>query len=156
VTHARLVLPLLLAVAALVASGCGGSSTPSLAEFEENVVSTRDRVDFALTRIPQAGSMEEYLNRMDEASVAIDGAADDFEDAGVAEGFEPEAERFTTSLRQLAVDLEATAADLQNPALGGISPGLQGFNFESWDKANLALATMIGKGIEVSIIGEYE
>ena len=42
------------------------------------------------------------------------------------------------------------------PALGGVTSGLQGFNFESWDKANLALATMIGKGMQVEIIGQYE
>ncbi len=74
----------------------------------------------------------------------------------MAEGFEPESQRFATSLRQLSVDLEATAADLQNPAFGGVMPGLRGFNFESWNKANLALATMVGKGIEVEIIGEFE
>jgi hypothetical protein len=150
----------LLAALALVgasAAGCGGDdSAPTAAEFEENVVTTRDRVDFALARIPNATSMEEYLTRMSEASVAIEGAATDFEDGGLAEGWEPEGKRFASALHQLSVDLDATASDLQNPALGGITSGLQGFNFESWDKANLALATMIGKGMQVEIIGQYQ
>jgi hypothetical protein len=138
------------------AAGCGGGdSTPTVAEFEESVVSTRDRVDFAVARIQKAESMEEYLNRMTEASVAIGGAASDFEERGFAEGWEPEAKRFASALHQLSVDIDALASDLQNPALGGLTPGLQGFNFESWDNANLALATMIGKGMQVEIIGEY-
>ena len=140
----------------LLVSGCGGGdSTATVAEYQESVVSARDRVDFALARITRADSKEEFLNRMDEAAAAIEAAASDFEDQGVAEGFEPESQRFATALHQLSVDLSATAADIQNPAFSGLVTGTQGLNFESWDKANLALATMIGKGIEVQIIGRH-
>jgi len=71
----------LVALLAIVASGCGGGSDePSLSDFQDQVVNTRDRVDFALSRVTQAQSKDEFLNRMDEASAAIEAAADDLED----------------------------------------------------------------------------
>jgi hypothetical protein len=143
----------IVAVAVLAASGCGGNDSPPTAEeFEESVVSTRDRVDFAIERMMQADSKEEFLNRMTEASVAIEAAATDFDEAGIAEGFEEEGEQFGTSLHQLSVDFEAAASDIGNPAFAGLISGTQALQFESWDQANLAIATMVGKGFTVQII----
>src|SRR3990170_4431473 len=72
----RTALVLLLVAAAVFVSACGGSdSAPTLAEYEQSVVTARDRVDFALARITKAKAKEEFLNRMDEASAAIDNAA---------------------------------------------------------------------------------
>ncbi|MGH3132327.1 MAG: hypothetical protein ACRDNY_01040, partial [Gaiellaceae bacterium] len=152
-TSSRRSLLVLLAVAALVASACGGSdSPPTLDEYVESVNLARDRVDFALARITRARSSEELLNRMDEASAAIDDAASELEDAGAAEGYEDETSRLTGALHQLSVDLSATAHDIAQPEFGGIlsgGSGFQGLNFESWDKANLALASLIGDGLDV-------
>jgi hypothetical protein len=152
----RLAVVVLLAIVsmvALAASGCGGDSGPPTAqEFEQNVISTRDRVDFAIERMTQADSKEEFLNRMTEASVAIEAAASDYEDGGIAEGFEKEGEQFGSALHQLAVDFEATASDIDNPAFAGLIAGTQALQFESWDQANLAIATMVGKGFDVQII----
>ena len=146
----------LLATATLLASGCGGgSSSATLAEYQESVVTTRDRVDFALARITRAKSKEEFLNRMDEASAAIDNAASDLDDAGVAEGFEGETSRLSDSLHQLSVDLSATASDIRQPDFRGLVTGAQGLSFESWDDANRALASLIGQGIEVDLIARH-
>jgi hypothetical protein len=148
----------LLAAAVLAVSACGGDDEPAtLAEYTESVSDTRDRVDFALARITQGekGNTEEFLIRMEEAATAIDGAADDLEDADVAEGYDDETERFTTALHQLAVDLRATAHDLRQPELSGVIPTTQGLNFESWDQANLALAALKADGLKIELIGRH-
>ena len=148
---------MLVAVAAIAASGCGGggSSTQSLNDYTQSVVTARDRADFALARITKAKSKEEFINRMDEASAAIDEAASDLDGAGPAEGFEEETDKLVSALQQLSVDLDALAHDLRQPEGEGLLIGAQGLNFESWDKANLALASLIGQGIEVELIGRH-
>ena len=70
---------LLLLIATVLVSGCGGSGTPSVEEFSDAVVLNRNRVDFALTRITRADSSDELLNRMDEAAAVIDKAAGDLD-----------------------------------------------------------------------------
>jgi hypothetical protein len=150
----------LLAAAVLAVSACGGGggdSTATIPEYTASVTDARDRVDFALARITKGekGNTEEFLTRMEEAAAAIDAAASDLEDADVAEGYADETERLTTALRQLAIDLRATAHDLGQPELGGIIPTTQGLNFESWDQANLALATLKADGLKVELIGRH-
>jgi len=153
----RRLLVVLVAVAAVAASGCGGggSSTQSLADYAKSVVTARDRADFALGRITKAKSKEEFINRMDEASAAIDDAASDLDDAGSAEGFEDETAKLVAALHQLSVDLDATAHDLGQPEGEGLLTGARGLNFESWDEANLVLASLIGQGIKVELIGRH-
>ncbi len=162
-TKTRSILPL-LALAALAAglvafaSACGGSdggSSATRAEYVESVSTARDRVDFALSRITKAKSQEEFLNRMNEAAAAIDGAASELEDEAVLEGYEDETEKLTKALHQLSVDLEATAHDIAQPEFAGLTGGAQGLNFESWDKANLALAALIADGMKVRLIGNH-
>jgi hypothetical protein len=141
----------LLSALALVGAGCAGGddeAEPTNAEFEQSVNSTVDRVNFALGRITAATSEDELLNRMDEAAAAIDGAASDLEDAGAPEFFADEAEQLSSSLHQLSVDLSAVASDVRNE----IVEAPAGLNFESWDQANLALAAMIGDGLNVKTI----
>jgi Arc/MetJ family transcription regulator len=154
---ARFLLVALLGTAVLAASACGGdgTSTATVSEYTASVSTARDRVDFALSRITKAKSKDEFLNRMDEAAAAIDAAASDLEDADVAEGYDDETEQLTSALHQLSVDLEATAHDIAQPEFSGLVGNAQGLNFESWDKANLALAAMIGDGLEVELIGRH-
>jgi hypothetical protein len=156
-TRRHLVTLLAVVLVGISAAGCGGGDdSPTVPEFQQSVVNTRDRVDFALSRITKAQSKEEWLNRMDEASAAISDASGEFEEAGAPEQFEDEADKLHTSLNQLAVDLQATAHDLQQPELGdALGEGLQGLNFQSWDDANAALAAMIGDGIKVQLIGRH-
>jgi hypothetical protein len=141
----------LVAAAALLVSGCGGdTSPPSRAEFQEAVVNARDRVDFALSRIPRATSLEEYTIRMEEAAVVIDDAADDLDKLGPAENFENETNRLVSALHQLSIDYRSSAEQIR--LTPEILTGALGLRFDSWDKANLALAGMVGKGIEVSVL----
>ncbi len=152
----RRLLVVLVAVGAVAASGCGGgSSTQSLDDYAQSVVTARDRADYALARITKAKSKEEFINRMDEASAVIDDAASDLDDAGPAEGFEDETDKLVSALHQLSVDLDALAHDLRQPEGEGLLIGAKGLNFESWDKANLALASLIGQGIKVELIGRH-
>jgi hypothetical protein len=145
-------------VLVLSLSACGGSdggSTASQQEYVASVVTARDRVDFALARINKGDSQEERLNRMSEAAAAIDHAASELEDEAVLEGYEDETEKLTKALHQLSVDLEATAHDLSQPELAGLASGAQGVNFESWDEANLALASLIADGFKIKLIGRH-
>jgi hypothetical protein len=144
----------LLAALALLSTGCGGGDggdRPTLEEYEAAVNNTRDRVDFALARITKAESQEEVLDRMDEAAVSIDAAASDLEDEGSPEEFDEETEKLTTSLHQLSTDLEAVSHDVRNQ----IVEAPKALNFESWDQANLALAALIGDGLDVKLIERH-
>jgi hypothetical protein len=138
----------LLAVVAL-GSGCGGGGTPTVQELERSIVSTRDRVDFALARITQAQSKDELLERMQEAAAAIEGSAGDLERDGASPGYEAGVAELVDSLRQLALDVDATAEQIGEPGFEDLLTGAEGLSFESWDRVNLALASLKRKGIEV-------
>lgn len=145
---------LLLLIATVLVSGCGGSGTPSVEEFSDAVVLNRNRVDFALTRITRADSSDELLNRMDEAAAVIDKAAGDLAGVGAPSDYQPEADRLTKSLRQLSVDIQATADQARIPGFETLlsGEGFQGLSFDSWTDANKALAGLAGKGIPVAIL----
>jgi hypothetical protein len=155
-TAPRLLFVLLVAVA-LVASACGGRGEPSVEQFGEAVVLNRDRADFVLGRITRAQSPEELLTRMDEAAIVIGKAADELEDTGAPSDFQPEAGDLVTSLRQLSVDVQATADQARVPGFETLltDTALQGLSFDSWDQVNKALAGLAGKGIEVSILQRH-
>lgn len=145
---------LLLAVGLTAAAGCGGGGEPSAEEFGEAVVLNRNRADFALGRITRAKSVDELLTRMDEAALVISKAADELEDTGAPADYQPEADDLVTSLRQLSVDIQATADQARVPGFESLltDAALQGLSFESWDQTNEALAGLAGKGIQVSIL----
>ncbi len=123
---------------------------PSVQELEQSIVTTRDRVDFALARITRASSKDELLERMDEAADTIDDAASDLEGVGTSKDYESEVGKLVDSLHQLAFDVQATADQIREPGFGDLLTGTSGLSFESWDKVNLALAGLIGKGIGVA------
>jgi len=152
-TTRRLVL-VLLTVLVLVAAGCGGGGQPSAEDYADSVVLNRNRADYVLTRITKAQSPDELLNRMDEAAIVIGKAADELADKGAPDDYQPEADNLVKSLRQLSVDLQATADQAREPGFGGLitDPALQGLSFDSWDDVNKALAGLAGKGVQVTII----
>jgi len=153
-TARRLVLTLLAVLLVLAAAGCGGGGTASPADYSEAVVLNRDRVDFALARITRAQSVDELLKRMEEASVVIDKAAGDLDDKGAPEEYQPEAGNLVKQMRQLSVDIQATAEQAQQPGSEGLvtDPHLQGLSFDSWTNMNKALAGLADKGINVAIV----
>ncbi len=138
-----------LALAA-AASGCGGGpGLVSPADYAAAVRRTRDRVDLALARITQARSREELLDRMEEAAELIERAAGDLEETGSARGLEGETARLVAALRQLSVDLSATAAQIREPGFEELLAGSRGISFESWTRANRVLARLRARGIAV-------
>jgi hypothetical protein len=149
----RLLVVALLAMLVVLAAGCGGGQ-PSAEDYADSVVLNRNRADFVLTRITNAASPDELLNRMDEAALVISKAADELDDKGAPDEFQPEADNLVKSLRQLSVDIQATADQAREPGFETLltDASLQGLSFDSWDDVNEALAGLAGKGIQVSII----
>lgn len=142
-----------LAVALAVAAGtwgCGGGpEVISRADYAAAVRATRDRVEFALARIPQARSREGLLDRMEEAAELIERAADDLDGTGSAQGFQRDTARLVAALRQLAVDLAATAEQIRQPGFEELLTASRGISFESWTQTNRALARLRSRGIAV-------
>jgi hypothetical protein len=149
----RILLVLLLSLTVL-ASACGGSGEPSVEKFSDAVVLNRDRTDFVLARITRAQSREELLTRMDEAATVIGKAADELDETGAPSDYQPEADKLVTSLRQLSVDIQATADQARIPGFEELLTDT-GLSFNSWDDVNKALAGLAGKGIEVSILQRH-
>jgi hypothetical protein len=152
-TAPRLLLVLLLAVGVLV-SGCGGSE-PSVEEYQDAVVLNRNRTDFVLGRITRAQSLDELFNRMDEAAITISKAADELEETGAPSDYQPEADDLVKWLRQLSVDVQATADQARVPGFEGLITQSDALSFDSWDQVNKALAGLAGKGIDVTILQRH-
>jgi hypothetical protein len=144
------------AVLAIVAfAGCGSDSV-SKADYTESVVLARDRVDFALARITAGeGTVEELLDRMEQAADDIDAAADDLDDSGSADGFDDETETLVAAFHQLAAGLAATAHDASQPGMEGLITGANGLQFPAWTKANRVLASLKQQGVAVEPIGSH-
>jgi hypothetical protein len=145
----------LLCVTGLALVGCGGDSAPTRPWFTTSVVTTRNEVDGVLARITQAQSKEELLQRMDEAAAVIDDAATELDGNGAPEGLEDDTTKLVGALHQLSVDLSAFAHDAGVPGGEALLIGGPGLNFESWDQANAALASLANQGIEVEQIGRH-
>jgi hypothetical protein len=150
VSAPRILLALLLALT-VFAPACGGGGGPSVQEYSDAVVLNRDRTDYVLARITRAKSQEELLTRMDEAATVIGKAADELDKKGAPSDFQPEANNLVKSLRQLSVDIQATADQARVPGFETLLTNT-GLSFNSWDDVNKALAGLAGKGIHVSIL----
>jgi hypothetical protein len=146
----RLLTVVALATVAAALAGCGGSdSLPTNAEYEQAVVEAIERTDYALARITRAKSKDELLKRMDEAEVAISAAADDLDEHGAPEVWTEENDKLVTSLGALGNDVGLTAEQIREPGFESLLLGARGLSFENWDKVNLALASLIGDGLQV-------
>ena len=138
-----------IGVGTVALGGDDGGGSASKEDYELSVVNTRDRADFALGRLSKAQSLEELLDRMDEAAETIDDAADDLDGAGVPDTFDREHERLVDLLGQLAADVQGTADQARVPGFEDILIGARGLDFESWDKINAIFADLRRQGIEV-------
>lgn len=148
-------LIVLAALLAPFAAGCGGGSEPTLDEYERAVVEARDRTDFALARITQSKSMDELVIRLGEAGDVITAAADDLDDTGAPEVFVDENAKLVKSLKALGNDVSATSEQILEPGFENLLLGARGLNFQSWDKVNLALASLIGDGVRVQLLATH-
>jgi hypothetical protein len=150
--HRWIVAVVVVALLSIGATACGGDDSADLQDYEASVVETRNSVDDALANISEAQSRKDFLNRMDQAAVLISRAADDLDDAEVAEGFEDETTELTAALRTLSTDLEQTAAQFrQTPELFN-SPGLA---FEGWTRTNEVLRGLAKQDIAVEPIPNH-
>ena len=145
---------MLLAALLLVAAGCAGGGDPSPEATREAVVLNRNRVDFVLARITQRAVRRTSCSRAwTRPRSSIGKAADELDDKGAPSDFQPEADNLVKSLRQLSVDVQATADQARQPGLREPPPRrARGLSFDSWDDVNKALAGLAGKGVQVSIL----
>ena len=151
-----LALGLAAVVAACLLAACGGSSEVSKEDYAEAVVSTRDRVDFALAQITVGqGTVEDLVQRMEDAADLIDEAANDFDSAGAAQGFNDETTTLIAAFHQLAAALAGTANDASQPGMEGLLTGSNALQFPGWTKANRVLACLNEQGISVEPIGSH-
>jgi hypothetical protein len=151
-----LVFALATVIAACLLAACGGSSEVSKEDYAEAVVSTRDRIDFALAQITVGtGTFEDLVQRMEGAADLIDEAADDFDDAGTAQGFEDETTTLIAAFHQLAAALAGTAHDASQPGMESLLTGTNALQFPGWTKANRVLASLDEQGISVEPIGSH-
>jgi hypothetical protein len=140
-------------LAGLALGGGGGES--SAAEYQVAAVQTRDRVDFALGRLSKAQSLDELLERMDEAAAAIDNAAGELADKTPPEALADEHERLVEQLGALSDDVQGTADQARVPGFESILLGADGLNFESWDAINAEFVAMKAEGVVVPPLSRH-
>jgi hypothetical protein len=136
---------------ALVGLALGGGSDEGTTkpEYQAAVVNTRDRIDFSLGRLSKAQSLEELLERMDEASATIDDAGDDLGDLGSPAALEDQHERLVDEIESLAADVQGTANQARTPGFEDILNGAAGLDFPAWDSINSIFAELRRAGIRV-------
>ena len=145
-----------------VVAGCGGSKTVTRDEYQASVVNVRDRTEYALAAITgplttaesQRRKKDVLLDRMDAAADLIDAAANDFDKAGSAPGFEDESAALVKQLHQLAADLAGTADQIRTPGYEGLLDA-KGLSFQSWVEINKIFASLTKQGIAVEPLGRH-
>ena len=152
----RLSVCALVTMLVLVVAACGGTDAePTAEEYARVVASAVDRTDFALARVTRAKSMDELVNRLTEAGVAIGAAANELDEHGAPSVYTKENEKLVKALETLSDDVSSTAEQLQQPGSENLLTGAAGLSFDSWDQANLALGSLIGSGLPVQTLQRH-
>jgi hypothetical protein len=153
----RRLISLILALGAVtIAAGCSGSESVSQEDFERDVVTARDEVDAALAHITDNPSgREELLARMDASAAQIDRTAQELDSREAPDGFADEQDRLVKGMRQLAVDLSETAAQIRQPDFESLLGGTQGLSFQSWVDVNTVLGELREQGFAVDPLGRH-
>ena len=153
----RRLISLVLALGAVtIAAGCAGGGSVSQEDFQRDVVTARDDVDAALAHITDAPSgKEELLERMESSAAEIDATAEALEREEAPDEFQDEQDRLVKGMRQLAVDLSQTAAQIRQPGFEGLLEGTQGLSFQSWVDVNEALGDLREQGLDVDPLGRH-
>jgi hypothetical protein len=133
----------------------GGDKTATRAEYRATVANARDRVDFALERITRSGSIEELIERVDEASAVVGATADDLDDSGVADGFGDLHDRLVETLHAFSDELAGTAAQFEDPSFGGVLEGINSLGFLQWEETNKILTELNERGLNVQLLERH-
>jgi hypothetical protein len=133
----------------------GDDGTTSRQEYQAAVVNARDRVDFAYGRIARSQSIEELIDRLDEASVVVGDTASDLDDKGAPSELEDENDQLVKALRAFSDVLAGSAAQFRDPTFAGALQGLNSLSFPEWDKVNVVLAKLNEQGIEVEQLARH-
>lgn len=144
-----------VAVASIALGGGGGGGSASQDEYQETVVRTRNQVEFALAKIPNAESIEELLAELDDAAVVVEASAADLADSGVAEGLEDENDELVAAVDALSSELAGTASTLRDPTFAEALPQLTSLSFKQWVVVNRILADLKEQGIDVEPLARH-
>jgi hypothetical protein len=149
----KIALAAVAVAAAVIVTAVGlavvADDPPTKAEYQTSVASARNRTDAALQWVTQSKSSEELVARLEDASIVIDRAADDLDDAGTLDRYEETTKELIAALHELSGDLEGTAAQMQQPGFTDLLQGTRGLSFDSWTKVNARLGDLRDEGIAV-------
>lgn len=139
-----------------IAFGGGGSSgSTSKQAYQQKVVNARDRVDFALARIGKSQSVDELIQRINDASDTVASAADELDGTNVAGGLEGDNTKLVLTLRSFSKELSNTAQTFSDPTFASTLANLNSLSFPQWDKVNAILADLHARGIEVAPLARH-
>lgn len=142
--------PVLLS--AIVLAGCGDDGA-SKEEFAQEVVAARNDADAGLSRIVEATSLEDLLERMKSAAVEIRGAARDVREASAPDDLEEERDLLAERLLALSDEIISTVETFE--AFPEQAQATRALNFEQWDNVQASLATLRSEGIDVPALGRH-
>lgn len=146
-----------MAIAVVIAmTAMGGDKTATKPEYQATVVNARDRVDYAYAQITKADSVENLVERLNEASVAIADIAGDVGNAAVAPSFEDLNAELDARLTKFSGALAAVADQFEDPSSSGLGlETLTSLGLSEWDDVNATLTKMQKKGIEVALLERH-
>ena len=127
----------------------GGKDTTSRQDYQATVAASRDRIDYALERIAESQSIDELIDRLDEAGALMAQAATSLDHAAVADGFEDENAQLVTTLRSYSQSLSSTAATMRDPSFAESLPTINSLSYPEWNTVNRILAKLRRQGIRV-------
>ena len=133
----------------------GGNGTTSKAAYRATVHNARDRVDYALERITKSQSIDQLVQRINEASVSVNGAASELDHAKVARGFADDNARLVSTLQAFSQELASTASTFSDPTVGGALANATSLSFPEWDKVNAILTEMQHRGVTVPLLARH-
>ena len=133
----------------------GRDTASSTEEYRAEVVKSRDRIDFALGRLPKAQSSEELVNRIDEASDIVDASARQLDDVDPPSELRAMNDKLVRTLQAFSNELAGTAGTLGDPSFAGTLAGITSLSFKEWDAVNSLFADLRKNGIHVEPLSRH-
>ena len=155
----KIALVAVAAAAAVIVTAVGlavaKDDPPTQAEYQTAVASARNRTDAALEWVTKSQSADELIARLEDASIVVDRAADDLDEAGTLARYEETNKELVAALHELSTDLEGTAAQMQQPEFSDLFQTTRGLSFDSWTKVNARLSDLRDEGIAVPALERH-